>query len=45
MPLLRGTDDEQEMSRSYDNYVGISQAAVQAEAHFDRLFPRTRPAG
>ena len=26
MPLLRGTDGVQKMSKSYDNYVGISQA-------------------
>jgi tyrosyl-tRNA synthetase len=26
MPLLRGTDGEQKMSKSYDNYVGIGQA-------------------
>jgi len=26
MPLLRGTDGEQKMSKSYDNYVGIAQA-------------------
>ncbi len=25
MPLLRGTDGERKMSKSYDNYVGISQ--------------------
>jgi tyrosyl-tRNA synthetase len=25
MPLLRGTDGEQKMSKSYDNYVGIAQ--------------------
>jgi tyrosyl-tRNA synthetase len=26
MPLLRGTDGEQKMSKSYDNYVGIAEA-------------------
>ncbi len=26
MPLLRGTDGEQKMSKSYDNYVGITQS-------------------
>lgn len=26
MPLLRGTDGEQKMSKSYDNYIGISEA-------------------
>ena len=26
MPLLRGTDGEQKMSKSYDNYVGIAQS-------------------
>ncbi|HUF13710.1 MAG TPA: tyrosine--tRNA ligase [Longimicrobiales bacterium] len=26
MPLLRGTDGEQKMSKSYDNYVGIADA-------------------
>jgi tyrosyl-tRNA synthetase len=26
MPLLRGTDGEQKMSKSYDNYVGITEA-------------------
>jgi tyrosyl-tRNA synthetase len=25
MPLLRGTDGEQKMSKSYDNYIGISE--------------------
>ena len=27
MPLLRGTDGEQKMSKSYDNYVGIADSA------------------
>ena len=27
MPLLRGTDGERKMSQSYDNYVGITEAA------------------
>lgn len=26
MPLLRGTDGSQKMSKSYDNYIGLSQA-------------------
>ncbi len=26
MPLLRGTDGEQKMSKSYDNYIGIAEA-------------------
>ncbi|MEJ2184335.1 MAG: tyrosine--tRNA ligase, partial [Gemmatimonadota bacterium] len=26
MPLLRGTDGEQKMSKSYDNYIGITEA-------------------
>jgi tyrosyl-tRNA synthetase len=26
MPLLRGTDGDQKMSKSYDNYIGISEA-------------------
>jgi tyrosyl-tRNA synthetase len=25
MPLLRGTDGEQKMSKSYDNYIGIAE--------------------
>jgi tyrosyl-tRNA synthetase len=29
MPLLRGTDGAQKMSKSYDNYVGISDAPEQ----------------
>lgn len=29
MPLLRGTDGEQKMSKSYDNYVGIAQPAAE----------------
>jgi tyrosyl-tRNA synthetase len=29
MPLLRGTDGEQKMSKSYDNYIGISESAVE----------------
>jgi tyrosyl-tRNA synthetase len=29
MPLLRGTDGEHKMSKSYDNYVGISEAATE----------------
>jgi tyrosyl-tRNA synthetase len=29
MPLLRGTDGETKMSKSYDNYVGISQSATE----------------
>ena len=29
MPLLRGTDGEQKMSKSYDNYVGIADAPEQ----------------
>jgi tyrosyl-tRNA synthetase len=29
MPLLRGTDGEQKMSKSYDNYIGISEAAEE----------------
>jgi tyrosyl-tRNA synthetase len=34
MPLLRGTDGRQKMSKSYDNYVGIAQSA-------DEQFGRT----
>jgi len=29
MPLLRGLDGERKMSKSYDNYIGISQAAEE----------------
>ena len=29
MPLLRGTDGEQKMSKSYDNYVGLADAPQQ----------------
>jgi tyrosyl-tRNA synthetase len=29
MPLLRGTDGEQKMSKSYDNYIGITEAPEQ----------------
>jgi tyrosyl-tRNA synthetase len=29
MPLLRGTDGETKMSKSYDNYIGISEAPEQ----------------
>ena len=29
MPLLRGTDGEQKMSKSYDNYIGITEAAEE----------------
>ena len=29
MPLLRGTDGEQKMSKSYDNYIGISEPASE----------------
>jgi tyrosyl-tRNA synthetase len=29
MPLLRGTDGEAKMSKSYDNYIGITEAAEQ----------------
>jgi tyrosyl-tRNA synthetase len=29
MPLLRGTDGEQKMSKSYDNYIGIAESATQ----------------
>ena len=29
MPLLRGTDGEQKMSKSYDNYIGISEPATE----------------
>ena len=29
MPLLRGTDGEQKMSKSYDNYVGIAQPPAE----------------
>jgi tyrosyl-tRNA synthetase len=29
MPLLRGTDGDQKMSKSYDNYVGIAEAGSQ----------------
>lgn len=29
MPLLRGTDGEHKMSKSYDNYVGISEPATE----------------
>ena len=29
MPLLRGTDGDQKMSKSYDNYVGIADAPEQ----------------
>jgi tyrosyl-tRNA synthetase len=29
MPLLRGTDGELKMSKSYDNYIGISEPAVE----------------
>jgi tyrosyl-tRNA synthetase len=29
MPLLRGTDGTQKMSKSYDNYVGLTQAAEE----------------
>jgi tyrosyl-tRNA synthetase len=29
MPLLRGTDGEQKMSKSYDNYIGITEPAEQ----------------
>lgn len=29
MPLLRGTDGEQKMSKSYGNYIGISEAPEQ----------------
>src|SRR5690606_26040625 len=29
MPLLRGTDGEQKMSKSYDNYIGIDEPAVE----------------
>jgi tyrosyl-tRNA synthetase len=29
MPLMRGTDGEQKMSKSYDNYIGISEPASE----------------
>jgi tyrosyl-tRNA synthetase len=29
MPLLRGTDGAQKMSKSYDNYIGIAEPAAQ----------------
>jgi tyrosyl-tRNA synthetase len=29
MPLLRGTDGELKMSKSYDNYIGIAESATQ----------------
>src|SRR5512146_3113451 len=29
MPLLRGTDGEAKMSKSYDNYIGITESAQQ----------------
>jgi tyrosyl-tRNA synthetase len=29
MPLLRGTDGEQKMSKSYDNYVGLAQEPAE----------------
>lgn len=29
MPLLRGTDGEQKMSKSYDNYIGITERAEE----------------
>jgi tyrosyl-tRNA synthetase len=29
MPLLRGTDGEQKMSKSYDNYIGIAEPAAE----------------
>jgi tyrosyl-tRNA synthetase len=29
MPLLRGTDGEQKMSKTYDNYVGIAEPATE----------------
>ncbi len=29
MPLMRGTDGEQKMSKSYDNYIGITENAEQ----------------
>jgi tyrosyl-tRNA synthetase len=29
MPLLRGTDGEQKMSKSYDNYIGITEPAAE----------------
>jgi tyrosyl-tRNA synthetase len=29
MPLLRGTDGDQKMSKSYDNYVGITEPATE----------------
>jgi tyrosyl-tRNA synthetase len=29
MPLLRGTDGELKMSKSYDNYIGISESATE----------------
>lgn len=29
MPLLRGTDGEQKMSKSYDNYVGLAQPPAE----------------
>ena len=29
MPLMRGTDGEQKMSKSYDNYIGITESAEQ----------------
>jgi tyrosyl-tRNA synthetase len=29
MPLLRGTDGEAKMSKSYDNYIGISEPATE----------------
>ncbi|HEX6135037.1 MAG TPA: tyrosine--tRNA ligase [Longimicrobiales bacterium] len=29
MPLLRGTDGEQKMSKSYDNYIGIAEPATE----------------
>ena len=29
MPLLRGTDGEQKMSKSYDNYIGIAEPAEE----------------
>src|SRR5512146_1429781 len=29
MPLLRGTDGEQKMSKSYDNYIGITESPEQ----------------
>ena len=29
MPLLRGTDGEQKMSKSYDNYIGLAEPAAE----------------